>query len=204
MTSGSSPSPSPFGVLVVVPAFGEADHDPRCSVCDHPGRQTGHGVGLVDGRGHAAFGSLLEHRVGGVAAGSDDDVGPELLEDPVGLFQRAVQIFQRDEIVPDAFRRQLALVIGDFQRFQPESLARDQLVFHSVLRADEEDLSVRPPGLEELCHGDGGIDMSGGTAAGKDHSHADFLRNARLFTHQRETLSTTPISNICSSRAVPP
>ena len=196
----------PVRVFIEIPALLEADHDPVRAVGGHAGGEARHGVGLVHGGGDAPLCPLPQHGVGGVAAGADDHIGLEVPDDRVGLSERAAQIVNVFQVVPDGPGGQLPLVAGDLQGLQREALPGDQLFLHALHSADEEDLSLRPAGLQELCNGDCGVDVAAGAAAGKDdvHAFARLLFQDSLLTDHREMLSMMPISNSCSSRAVPP
>ena len=117
--------------------------------------------------GDAELRAHLERGEAGVAAGADDNVGLEVLQDPLRFGERRGHALHGHEIVPDGGGGQLSLVVGDLHGLQLEALARDELVFHAVLRADEEDLAVRLSLPQHVRHGNGGIDMAPGSAAGK-------------------------------------
>ena len=87
-----------------------------------------------------------------------------------------------------------------------------QLHFH-VVAADKEDLSLRVAFFPYIGHGNGGIDVSRRSAAGKYHIHTDSScwsgrpkrRSCRLGRYRPlETARTMPISPRFTASAVPP
>ena len=118
-----------------------------------------------------SFAPIFERGEAGVAAGTDDDIrAGTSFRMRFGLAQTSPDMrCTRHEIVPDGRGR--AACAGSWKSSavsQPEALARDELVLHAVLRADEEDLAVRLPLAEHAGDRDGGIDVPARAAAGKD------------------------------------
>ena len=110
---------------------------------------------------------LLEHGKARVAAGAENDVRSELVDDLIGAAQRAANGDRRADIVPDGGGRQLAQIACDRQRVQTEARARDEICLHPVHRADKEDLRFRALGAQQLRHRQSRIDVSSRAAAGK-------------------------------------
>ena len=160
-----------FGVGIVLAAGVEGDHDAAGRARDELRGEARDGVRLMHAGGDAELRAHLERGEAGVAASTDDDVGPEVLQDALRFGKRRGHALHGHEIVPDGGGGQLSLVVGDLHGLQLEALARDELVFHAVLRADEEDPAVRLALAEHAGDRDGGIDMSAGAAAGKDDVH---------------------------------
>lgn len=55
-------------------------------------------------------------------------------------------------VVRDCRRGKLALEVGNFQRFEPEALARHNLVFHAVFRADKQNAAAGLALLKQPRH----------------------------------------------------
>ena len=84
----------------------------------------------------------------------------------------------RADIVPQCGKGDFAQIAGNRQGLQPKALARNQIGLHAIHRADKENLCVRLPVTQQLCHGQRRIDMSSRAAAGKDHPQSAALLNS--------------------------
>ena len=182
LPDGRSGNDHALRACVLPAAVLKGDHDAVHRPLHHPGRQSGDGVGFMHSRRHPKPRAHFQRRKAGVAARADDHIRVEFPDDAPHLTHGAGHMQQRRHVVPDCRRGQLSLIIGDLQRFKPEVFQRDELVFHAVLRADEEDLAVRLSLPQHVRHGNSGIDMAPCTAAGKYDLHpaASQLRNRFL------------------------
>ena len=86
---------------------------------------------------------------------------------------------RRLQIVRDCRRGKLALEVGNFQRFEPEALARHNLVFHAVFRANKQNAAAGLALLKQPRHRNGWVNMPARAAAGKDDVHTR-LRQTRF------------------------
>ena len=159
----------------------------------------------MDRRGNMPSGPLPQHGEAGIAAGAENHVGLELVDDFIGPPQGPPDGPDGPEIVGNALGRQLPLKIGDGQRPQIKPLPGHQLRLHAVVSADKENVAVGTALPQELGDGNGRIDMAAGAAAGKDDIHGVASRTCcRLRLVLREILRMMPISPSCIIKAVPP
>lgn len=106
--------------------------------------------------------ALLESWEAGIAAGPDDHIRPEFAQDLFDPAHGPSDIGRRLDIMANGRRRQAALEIGDLQRLQAETLPADQGLLHPADGTDKEDLAVRLPALQQLCHSDGRVNVPAG------------------------------------------
>ena len=81
----------------------------------------------------------------------------------------------------------------DLHSFQPEALARDNLVFHAVFRADKQNAAAGLALLKQPRHRNGWVNMSARAAAGKDdvhewHASVPCVRNLVAFRVRRHEI----------------
>ena len=69
-----------FGVLIVLPCLGKADHDLIHALFELARRETGRGIALMHDGGDAELCRLMQHRVADIPAGTDNDVRLKLLD----------------------------------------------------------------------------------------------------------------------------
>ena len=155
----------------MLPAGFEGHHDAAGRARNKLRRQARNSIRLMHAGRDAELRPHFEGREAGIATGADDHVGLKVLQDTLCFGECRGHTLYGHEIVPDRGGRQPALVVGDLHGFQPEALARDNLVFHAVLRADKEDLTVRLTLTEHTGDRNGGIDMPARATAGKDDIH---------------------------------
>ena len=127
----------------------------------------------MDGGGDAPLGGGVDHREGGVAAGTHHQVGPELVQDGVGLALGFSHVEQGLHVVPDGGGGQGPAEVGDGHRPDGVALLGDQIGLHAPVGPHEEDLAARMPLLKEPGQGHGRIDMSRGAAAGEEDIHME-------------------------------
>ena len=198
------------GVRVLLPALVEADQNAVHVLHDHAGGKTRHGVGLVHRGGDAQPRSLPQGREAGVAAGAQDHVRLKFLQDLTHPPLCAGELRQGADVVDDGLGRQAALKEGDIDGFKAEALPGNQFLLHALLRADEQDFTVRPALAQHFGDGQGGVDVAAGTAAGEYRSHAFppalpvFRFMTRRLVFCLDTLRIMPISARFTSSAVPP
>ena len=113
------------------------------------------------------------------------------------------------DILFDPLGIQLPAQTGAGKGLQLKARLGYQLLLHVALGPDKQDLAVRIPPPHLIGHGNGWIDMSGGTAAGKYQIQFCFPPDdKRLETSPlsfcRDILNTMPISPRFTARAVPP
>ena len=160
-----------LGMVVVFYAFLKGHQHPAGPIGNHLGGDTGHGVGLVDAGGNAHLAAGIQGREAGIAAGADDHIGlklPKNLLTGTNGLQNAVDCV---DILFQACQALFAAQAGT--RKGPQLVARlgHQLFFHMTNGADKQHLAVRIAPPHFIGDGNGRIDMSGGTAAGKDKIH---------------------------------
>ena len=103
----------------------------------------------------------------------------------------------------DTGKVQLPAQAGAGQAFHFKARLGNQLFLHVAFGADEEDLGVGMTLSQNIGNCDGRVDMSAGTAAGKNHIHSiSSILLALYFC--REIPRTIPISPRFTARAVPP
>ena len=158
-------------VLVVIPAVLKPHHNNVGEVLQHPRGQTGHHVALVHRRGDPRLGGSLHHGIAGVAAGAHHQIGLELPQDGARLPPGGRQHPQSVQVVAYALAVQLPLEAADLHGGVVVPRLRRQLPFHAGGRAHEQHGGVRLllPHIARQC--DGGVHVSCGAAAGKNHSH---------------------------------
>ena len=107
----------------------------------------------------------------GVTAGANDHIGLKFLKNLLALTHSAknaldgISIFlQRSQVFTTA-------EAGCRQALQLITSLGHQSFLHMAFCADEEDIAVGMTLLHGVCHRNGRIDMTGSTAAGKNHVH---------------------------------
>ena len=126
-----------FRVLVVRAALFKTDHDALAMRLQLPRRQPRHDVRLVYRRGNARLRAVAHERIARIAAGTDDEIGTEILQNGVCLTLGVGEIFERDKVVPDLRRPERAVKRRDVHRAEGVIRVRDQVALQSALRADE-------------------------------------------------------------------
>ena len=164
-----------FRVFVVRFGVLKSHHDNVHDLGQGLGGQAGNGVRLMHRRRDTALGSRLDHGEGGVAAGTHHQIRLEFVQNGSRLLFRTVQIDQRSQIMLDGGRAQGAIKAGDGDRLQVKAFLRNQSGLHAAVCAHEEHPAVGITLLKQTSQRHGGIDMSGGTAAGKQNIHTSSL-----------------------------
>ena len=154
-------------------AFLEADEDAVDRAGEHLRRQAGHGVGLMHNGRDAELRRRLEHGVADIAAGADDDVGLEVLDDLARVLRRLPRVVQRAEVVRDLRRLEAAVDVRDLHGHDVVACARDKVGLHLAVGADEEDAAVGHPVAQDARDRERGVDVACGTAAGKEKVHSN-------------------------------
>ena len=128
----------------------------------------------------AHFASGVQSREAGIAPGADDHMGPKLPEDLPAGFGCLAHTVHGVKVLPESFQILFSAQAGPGKG--PQLIARlgHQLFFHVALGTDKQDLAVRMPPPHFPRNGNGGVDVSGGSAAGKDQIQTNILLNARL------------------------
>ena len=160
-----------LGVVVVGSALLKAHHHPVHHLGKRLGGQAGHGVGLVDGGGDVPAGRLTHHGEGSIASCSHHQVRPELIQNGLRLLFGLLHVDEGPEIMGHIGRRKGAAEIGNGDRANLVPLLGHQLVLHSPVRSHKEDAAAGVLFLENTGQGHSRIDVSRGSAAGKEHVH---------------------------------
>ena len=158
----------PFGMAVVFDALFKCHQHPAGPVGNHLCGNTGHGVGLVDAGGDAHFASGIEGREAGIAAGTNNHIRLELPKNLLAGGNSLQHAVDGVDILLQARQRLFAAQAGARQSPQLIARLRHQLFLHMAYGTDEQDLAVRVPLPHFVGNGDGGVNMSGGTAASKN------------------------------------
>ena len=158
---------------VILAALLKAHHDAVHQLGQHFGGQAGDGVALMDGGGNVELGSGLQHRVAHIAAGADDGVRLKVTDNGLGLPVGDNHVFQCCDIVRQCLKVLAPAQVGDFQGLDGIALPGHQVHLHFSLGAQKEKLAVRHQLFQPPGHSQGRIDMTGGTAAGKDKFHGE-------------------------------
>ena len=167
----------PFRMGIVLPGVLKAHHDPVHHLGEHLGGEAGNCVGLVDGGGDTPPRRLLDHGIGGVAAGAHHQVGPEFIQNGPGLPPRLGQRNHGHDIVLDVLPFPGPVDGVHVDGAQLIALMGHQRPLHPVVRSGEENLAALMPELEEPGQRDGRIDMPRGTAAGKEYLQGNTFSN---------------------------
>ena len=209
---GHSHHLSLFRVPVVLGAFRKADQHPVHPVRHHPGGQPRHGVAFMDAGGEMEPPGGLQRREAGVATSTDDHIRLKILQNTLAFGNGPGDKPRRTGVVPEGVHIQPPAEAGAGEAHKLIARLGHQLHFH-VVAADKEDLSLRVAFFPYIGHGNGGIDVSRRSAAGKYHIHTDSScwsgrpkrRSCRLGRYRPlETARTMPISPRFTASAVPP
>ena len=203
LTHGHAHCLHPLGVLVILLALLEGHQHPGGAVGRQLGGDAGDGVGLVDTGGdfHALGG--IQCREAGIAAGADDCVRLELPENRLAGAHRIQDALHGVDVLFQARRAQLPAEAGTREALDFVARLGHQLLLHVALRADEENLAVRVFLPDLVRHGDGGVNVSCGAAAGENQIHKGSSWIFLWFLY-RDICKTIPISPRFTARAVPP
>ena len=120
---------------------------------------------------------VLDHGIGGVAAGAHHQVGPEFIQNGPGLPPRLGQRNHGHDIVLDVLPFPGPVDGVHVDGAQLIALMGHQRPLHPVVRSGEENLAALMPELEEPGQRDGRIDMPRGTAAGKEYLQGNTFSN---------------------------
>ena len=126
-----------FGVLIILPRLGKADHDLIHALFQLARCETGLGVALVDERGDTKLRRLMKHRIADISAGADDDVRLELLDDPPARGSGFDKVRDKLDIVLNALGRERPAQIAYRHAADLVPFAGDKLHFHFAECADE-------------------------------------------------------------------
>ena len=149
----------------------KANHNAVHVLCQELCGEPRHRVALMHQRGNMELGGGHQHRIADIAAGADHRVWLEFPDDPLCLMLGGKHVLHSVQIVGDRGKGPAACDIGNVQRPDLVARAGHELHLHLALGAEEQDLGVRHQLPQAAGHGQGGIHMSGGTAAGKNKSH---------------------------------
>ena len=158
-------------MTVVLAAFLKAQHHAVHLVRKELCGQARDGVALVHEGGDVKLVRRREHRVADIAAGADHGVSPKVADDLFRLAGRARHVADRLEVPGDGVQIMAAHDVGHVKAADLIARARDKLHLHLAVDADEKKLTVGHELLESARNRQGGVDMSGGTAAGEDEFH---------------------------------
>ena len=111
----------------------------------------------------------LNRRVTRVAARADNRLRAEAQQDFFGLRRGAQEVEGRYQIVPDFFRRERAVKVRDMHGTERIARLFEQVAFDTALRAHEQELRAGAFLPDTLCQREGGVDVSGGAAAGEKY-----------------------------------
>ena len=192
-----------LGVIIMAHTFLKGYQHPAGPFGDHLGGHTGNGVGLMDTGGNAHFATGVKGREAGVAAGADDHIGLKLPEDSFALLYRLQHAVDGMDVLLETGKILFPAQTGAGQGFQFKARLGYQFFFHMAYGPDKQHPAVRVTPPHFVGNGNSGVDMSGGTAAGKYQIQNSFLLMVRLFP-ERDIFSTIPISPRFTARAVPP
>ena len=192
-----------LGVAVVGDALIKGHQHPAGPVGRHFRGQPRQGIALVDavGNSHALGG--IQCREAGIAAGADDHIGLKL---PVNFFtgtDGGEDALDGVDIFLDGCPVFPPAQAGAGQALQVKACLGHQLFFHVAGGADEEDFAVRIALSHSAGNCNGRVDMSGGTAAGKNQIHG-VASCIFLWFRYREICKRTPICPRFTASAVPP
>ena len=190
-------------ILIVTGTLGEANQHFISPTLHHAGGKSGNRIALMDTAGD--FQQTGSHECGkaGVTASSHHNIRAEVLDDLLAPIDGTDQVIHNLHIFLDACKGQASGKTAARQSLQLEACLGHQLFFHAALCADKQDLAFGVFRFPKICHSDGRIDMSAGTAAGKNHIHVVSSRFAARF-RLREIPSRIPISPRFAASAVPP
>ena len=160
-----------FGIAVILSAFFKADQNPIGPVGCHFGGQSGDCIAFVDTGRNLQLAAGIQRRKAGITTGTHDHIRLKLPNDLLALLDRAGQIADHAGILFQSLQALAPHQTGTGETFQLIPRLRHQLFFHVTLGSDKQHLTVGVTLFEYIRYGNGRIDMSCCTAAGKDHIH---------------------------------
>ena len=127
----------------------------------------------MDQRGNPQLHGLADDRTAHIAAGPNADIRVKLLNDSLGFRCGGKEMDGCFDILFQIGPARLSLKAGYGNTLKIKACLRDKLFLHPALCSHVQDRRVGLPLTDGAGNGQRGINVSGGSAAGKEDSHTE-------------------------------
>ena len=110
------------------------------------------------------------NRTADIAAGADNEVRTLVFDNPVRIIQSGHKLCRTAQRI----QAQAAPEACHLNKFQRIAVAGDNILLQALLRADKADVRIGTKLFNLVRNRQGGIDMTAGATAGKNHLHSLF------------------------------